>query len=282
MREYKKLLAAVVGPGHSLNELTNRTVNRLLRHHRDEAWVFYPGHLGLYARHCDFYGLDKDSELFRLYKRKVRNPGETTRNHQCYLPDDFAAFKDALINDDNGLNNISFYFNIYDTEQVVEDFRGWPVFSTRLNLTDPETRHHHLMMEFSHGSTHDLYDYKHENQLAMLCSRLVKKNNSESEFFNSVDKRVQIINAGDLLRGDIGNVIDHLTRRFEFQGTINYNYDVQGALEEISLYNFFNQIAHPLLIQIKEMSWDEICKVAGDATYSKFIMKVDKYGNKTT
>ena len=44
----------VAGPGHTLNELTNRLL-QIMYQGTDgfSPWEMYPGPLGLYARHCD-------------------------------------------------------------------------------------------------------------------------------------------------------------------------------------------------------------------------------------
>ena len=64
----------IVGPGHSLNELTNRllTIIRAENHSKD-LWEMYPGTFGLYARHGDDYQHINDPEEVEYYNNYIRN-----------------------------------------------------------------------------------------------------------------------------------------------------------------------------------------------------------------
>lgn len=280
LKDYHKLLAAVVGPGHSLNELTNRVVNNLLGVLDTERWEMYPGHLGLYARHCDFYGIDTLSELYYSYRDEVRTPGEITQNHDSYTTENFDKFVKLLMKYEPR-RDCGFYFNMFDHSRVLEDLQGWPVFTTRMNLKDSKNRHHYLMMEFSQGSTHDLYIYDHENQLEMLCNRLDKKHGSESEMMENMPSGIQIVNSDDLLAGDYSVLISHMSKCFDNMGRDIPEFHEELAKLEIEKYKFINQCSNKLLQQINEMSWDDIVAIAENSATHDYYSGVDKYGNRT-
>lgn len=236
----------VAGPGHSLNELTNRLITVSFGIHKLAKWQLYPGPLGLYARHCDDYGIAEFPELISLYNQKIRNVGKENN----YTPD--AVDVKEFLSLANHLPNMSFYINTFNLEKVNSVFSGGRKFTTILDLPNSTRRHHHLMMEYSTGAA-DSQDYSMPPDKKILCKRLVKKNRSELEFINTIPSNFVIVNANDLLSGNTSIITDTLETSFVYSGPES---------NIITQYNYINACTNPVLQEINEMSWQEIVDFA--------------------
>ena len=232
----------VAGPGHTLNELTNRLL-QIMYQGTDgfSPWEMYPGPLGLYARHCDDFNFRNllDHTVVDFYNDYIRNPSRQT--NFMYDDSNLLEFK-LLISDSLDC----FYINVFDLNRVAQDFSHLHLFTTILDLPNSKNRHHHLMMEFSTGAT----DKDYPNiELKTLCRRLVKKHNSEMQFIELIPDCFCIIKADDILEGNFDALYQETKQDKTFSATMK---------KTVDQYNTVNQCSNSLLLQINEMSWEEI------------------------
>ncbi len=237
----------VAGPGHTLNELTSRVINRLMFKKDLDMWQCYPGPLGLYLRHCDDYRIHRNKYLLNYYN-KVRSPDSKT---------DFEKFKELVDLSNELLENsshktMSFYFNTPDLKLIANAFKEHMKYTTVLDLPNSKHRHHHLLMEYSTGAAESV-DYSLDVTFKVLCKRLVKKHNSEQRLLHEMHG-YKIVSANDLFNKDFSSITNRL----------NDLTPIENAHELLDEYMFINQCCNDMLKDINKMSWSEIVSASMD------------------
>lgn len=247
MQDFSKSIF-VVGPGHTLNELTSRLLNIIISSAPPrQLWEMYAGPLGLYARHSDDYGLENNYELLMYYNDFIRNPGP--EDNFKVKGEYFDNFKQLLSGTD-----ISLFINTFDLEHIVEQFPHSTFFTTVLDLPNSKNIHHHLMMEFATGAGIPGQEYP-DISIERMCARLVKKSKSEKKFLNTIPDNFKIVNVNDLFDYNF-SVFDDFTDSLT----------LKNISLEIDMYKFYNQCSHPNLIKISNMSWEQIVSIANKFT----------------
>lgn len=232
------------GPGHTLNELINRLVC-IYYNERDYVkpmWQLYPGPYGLYARHSDGWIFDRnDLNIESFYNQHIRYRLKEDRLEE---------FK-SLTED----KKFPLYFNTTDPNKILKYYPDVTFLTARIDLTQPITRHHHLLMEFSIGAA-DSQDYDQLIDKTRLIKRLIKKNSSEVALMSQLNDRFSVIDINKLLNKDFGQLIQAISPVVDL--SIGKHYVIDTWEQEIDDYNFINQCSHPVLREIADMSWNEI------------------------
>ena len=97
----------------------------------------------------------------------------------------------------------------------------------------------------------------------------------------NMPSEIQIVNSDDLLAGDYGVLISHMSKCFDNMERDIPEFYEKLTKQEIQKYNFVNQCSNKLLQQINEMSWDDIVAIAENSSPHDYYAGVDKYGNRT-
>jgi hypothetical protein len=237
-------IIVVAGPGHTLNELTSRIINRLMFKKDIDMWQCYPGTLGLYLRHCDDYRIHRNKYLQTAYN-DIREPNADSKFEKFIqvvnLANELKEFHDR--------KEMSFYFNTPDIRSIANIFKDNIKFTTILDLPNSKHRHHHLMMEYSTGAAESV-DYSLDIDFKVLCRRLVKKHKSEQSLLNE-SKDYKIVNVNNLFNKDFSSITDQIPENMQTMQIEN----IQELMDE---YMFINQCSNSMLKDINEMSWQEI------------------------
>ena len=238
----------VVGPGHSLNELTNRllTVLRAENHGKD-LWEFYPGIFGLYVRHSDDY-YTHHGDTYKHF--------DNTKELKYYNEHIRYSTDNSMIID---YKSSGFYVNcIADViSNVICDVSG-NFYSTYLDMKNqPTNRFHFLMMEFSDEAAEDV-DYNTKISLERMCHRIRVKTLMEQEYMKTHNNLIWV-NAGELLQKNYTSL-----QFFDYHVTVNHKLLFDPIIDQ---YNHLNQIAHPMIKSIVELSWDTIIAIADEYKY---------------
>jgi len=248
----------VVGPGHGLNELTNRvlTTGLSMVHPDDNNWELYPGPFGLYARHGDdaiFFKNSKWIDFYNDYVRQDVNPDDSPRDNENIGKFIKMYEEDFLVNNyPEHPMILNIYINTIDIESVVKyaaTLKDVICISTDIDLTEPAMREHHLLMEYSTGAAQSV-DYDKEIDLHVMCDQLYNKQ-CEMQQVMKVCNELDIItvSANELLRGNFDELIGIDDDR------MLWNY----VRDTITRYNFVNTAStNPMISQIRNMDWEEI------------------------
>lgn len=227
----------VIGPGHSLNELTNRllTIIRAENHSKD-LWEMYPGTFGLYARHGDDYQHIDNPEEVEYYNNYIRNSTDnsTVKDYKSsgfYVNCVADIIKDVTLDVDG---------NFYSTYLDMENY--------------PMNRFHYLMMEFSIGAAEDL-DYTKEPSLSWLCHRVKVKTEMENQYMQEHPNLIWV-HAGQLLQKDYTSL-----KFLPHHMSVNHEKLLDPVIDK---YNYLNQVAHPIIKDIVELSWEGIIAIADE------------------
>lgn len=250
----------MIGPGHGLNELTNRALatGLSLVHPLESAWELYPGPFGLYARHCDdaiFFNNTTLIDFYNDYVRQDVSPDDSPRNNEN-IGKFIKLYEDEVL-----INNYSrlpivlpIYINTMNIASIVNYAATLPdvtCVSTNIDVSESIMREHHLLMEYSTGAAEDV-DYDSEVDLSVMCDQLYSKYCSMQAVMKECDKlSIMVVSANDLLRGDVDalSIIDEEIQLDIVRDTINN-------------YNFVNSKAtNPLISQIRDMDWEEIKQI---------------------
>jgi|TARA_R110000782_G_scaffold204641_1_gene293101 hypothetical protein len=259
----------VVGPGHGLNELTNRLLVAAdcIVNPEQNTWELYPGPFGLYARHCDDAIFQGNKDMIDFYNDHVRqdidcdgnprnngNIGKFIRMYEKqYVMNQYPDSPKTLV----------IYINTIDIESIVKYVSTYTSDTTKyedlvecvctdIDLSEPAMREHHLLMEFSTDAAQDV-DYAKEIDLHVMCDQLFNKYCEMEEVRQLCnDLSVKMVSANDLLiRGDYSKLI-----------TLADRLDPDRIKKTIDIYNFVNtKSTNPLLSQIRNMRWDDIVEL---------------------
>lgn len=244
----------VCGKGHNLNELVNRCLYIALMSSDSDSklgdsndnWILYPGPLGLYARHCDFYFIDENS-IRKFYRDNVRN-AMADKDHR---PDSDAIKK--LIGQLQPERFYSFYINVTENhyQYIADHFPEQYIFTSKLNLQHYNQRHHHLMMEYSIGAA-ESRDYSKIPTLKDLCQRLLKMDYLEQEIV--LPDNFVTIDTNLLLQYNFSELFEKLS--IKNPQTLEHKTSILTKV--IDQYKLYNTVTHPLLLEINDMSWEQI------------------------
>ena len=250
----------ICGKGHNLNELVNRCIRLALQSSDydllddSNQWNLYPGPLGLYARHNDFFGLTDDEEqtaIMYFYKNYVRNAMADV-DHR---PDGDKVKQ--LISQLHPDKFYTFYINVTENhyQYIADHFPQQNIFTSKLSLQNSNQRHHHLMMEYSIGAA-ESRDYSEIPTLKELCQRLLKVDYREQEV--ELPDNFVTIDTNLLLQNDFSELFDKLN--LEDPHIVEYKTNVlTKAIEQYKLYNI---PTHPDLVEINRMSWQQVITTA--------------------